>query len=138
MSAYCAVADLLAGGLRQAYIDELSDVDALIERASSRIDSYLRGRYDLPLSAPYPAEVVDICVQMTVYYALHSLGWDPQTGPDAAVMHAFEDAKSRLRDFAAGKCSLDITADATATAHEGGPKVYSIPRDCGIRNDGRI
>lgn len=138
MALYCTEADLVAGGLRQAAVDELDDPEVLIERASNRIDMYLRGRYKLPLSEEGVGQVKDICVALAVYYACNALGWDPETGPDKAVVMGFEDAKVRLREIASGTCHLSIEADATPTKYEGGPKVHSIPRNCGIRSDGRI
>jgi len=130
-------ADLVNGGLRQAAVDELADPAAIIARADAFIDSHLRGRYALPLSST-PLEIKDSSVRISMWYALQSLGWDPEAGPDESIKSGYQDTVKWLEKLACGKVSLDILADATDAVHEGGPIVRSIVRNLGIRNDGRI
>lgn len=41
---------------------------AAIEKADDLIDSYLRGRYDLPLQAPVPVIVRELSVDLSIYF----------------------------------------------------------------------
>jgi len=138
---YCTEAELIEGGLRGSAIDELTSrgisVASLIERASARVDSFLRGRYSLPLAST-PREVADVCIQLALWYALSALGWDPQTGPDQSAMMGYQEATSWLTKVSTGKANLEVNVDATPATHEGAPIVRSIARDCGIRDDRRV
>lgn len=131
---YSVEADLVNGGLRQAAVDELTDPAALIVRADSFIDSHLRGRYSLPLSST-PPEIKDASVRITMWYALQSLGWDPEMGPDESIKSGYHDTVKWLDKLSSGKVSLAITADSSSTVFEGGPIVRSQP---GIANGRRI
>jgi phage gp36-like protein len=137
MSAYCVEADLVNGGLRQAAVDLLPDPDALIVRASGLIDSFLRGRYHLPFAVT-PAELKDCCVQITLWYALQSLGWDPESKTDMSIRMGHDDAMKWLDRVSNGKAHLSVSADSTPEVSDGIPRVRSNPRNCGIRRDGRI
>lgn len=128
---------MVNGGLRQAAVDELTDPMGLITRASSIIDSYLRGRYSLPLSST-PDEIKDCCVQITLWFALQSLGWDSEKGPDESIKTGYQDAIKWLDKLSSGKVNLAITVDATPNKHDGGPIVKSLARDPAIRTDRRI
>lgn len=134
---YCAEADLVTGGLRQAAVDELPDPAALIVRASGLIDTYLRGRYHLPFSV-VPDEIKNCCVQISLWYAIQSLGFDPESKLDASIRMGHDDAIKWLDRVSSGKANLAVTADATPTVNDGIPRVRSVPRNCGIRRDGRI
>lgn len=139
---YCTEAELIEGGLREAVIDELAtrgiSVTSIIERASARIDSYLRGRYSLPLAAPAPREVADVCIQLALWYALSALGFDAQTGPDQSAMMGYQEATSWLTKVSTGRANLAVSVDATPTANDGAPIVRSVARECGIRDDRRV
>jgi phage gp36-like protein len=136
-SAYCSETDIVNGGLRQSAVDELSDPDALIQRASALIDTYLRGRYKLPFAIT-PLEIKNCCVQIVLWYCLESLGWDPESKVDSSIRMGHDDAVSWLKRVSDGKAHLDVTADATPDINEGIPRVRSNPRNEGLRGNGRI
>ncbi len=78
MSLYCTLHDLIVyappeileqttddPGLEQINHDMITYV---ITQASDLIDSYIRGRYTVPIVAPYPAMIQDLCARISVYY----------------------------------------------------------------------
>jgi phage gp36-like protein len=116
-------------GLPAAALDGVTDTSDWRDAAAGRIDSHLRGRYLLPLDAPYPAEVVDCECAIAAYLFLSNRGFDPEAGANQNIMLRYKDAMTWLRDLAAGKVNLAVTADATDSTHEGGPVVASRARD---------
>lgn len=68
-------ARLSASTVRELYDDNNDGVadgpsiDGLIADSCSKVDSYLRGVYPLPLSAPYPYEVKRLAIDVGVAYA---------------------------------------------------------------------
>lgn len=90
-----------------------ADVIALVqERSQSLIDGYLRGRYSLPLSAPYPAVILGIDCDLQRYFLCDNAVSDRiKDGYDAAMM--------LLKDIASGKVLLPL-AVATSGDISGG------------------
>ena len=126
MSQYATTTDLADLGLPA---DALSGTTAAIQnkfltKASGKIDSYLRGRYSLPLSVPYPDEIVDACVAITAYKLLKRLGYNP-SGYDEQFAEDHQTALDWLDKLSKGVVQLDIAADATPTRHDARPSVYS-------------
>lgn len=116
-------------GLPAAALDGVTDTSDWRNAAAGRIDSYLRGRYLLPLDAPYPAEVIDCECAVAAYLFISNRGFDPEAGANANIVRRYTDAMAWLRDLAAGKVNLAVTADATDAVQEGGPVVASRTRD---------
>lgn len=93
----------------EAEIISLTDPDNLVidpvvvgralDDASAEIDTYLCGRYDLPLTAPYPAILERVCCDIARYRLYDDL-------PIVEVRKRYEDALSWLRDIAAGRAVL--------------------------------
>jgi phage gp36-like protein len=78
MAAYCTLIDL-KNYLPETVLLQLSDdpdvdtisqekIDFAVKQASDLIDSYLRGRYSLPLTVAVPDLIVDICVKLSTYF----------------------------------------------------------------------
>jgi phage gp36-like protein len=101
--------------------------DHLIQ-ASGKVDTYLRGRYRLPLSAPYPDEIKMVTLQLAAYTIICARGFDANEPADVTFRMQYDDAIMWLREIAAGKVSLDVAADATPTVHDGRPVVRSRAR----------
>ncbi len=89
----------------------LADVDA-------EIDGYLRVRYALPLSA-IPNRLRALACDMARYRCY------PLAAPEA-VRQRYEDARSYLKDLAAGRAQLDLPTPPTAASDTGSP-AYSAP-----------
>jgi phage gp36-like protein len=124
--AYATTTDLASIGLPA---QALASVSATVQgdhldKASARIDSYLRAGYTLPLATPYPAEVVDACCHIAAYTLLVRRGYDPGKF-DAVFRLNYEDAIAYCKDLAAGRAALATTADATPNAYEGAPQVQT-------------
>jgi|SRR5688572_134319 len=109
--------------------------DDHLTKASGKVDSYLRGRYRLPLTAPYPDEIIANVCQIAGYTILCARGFDPTNHSDMNIRMQHDDAIRWLRDVASGLVNLADTADATS-AHDGGPIVSSRNRtDIGAFRD---
>lgn len=74
---YCAQSDLIAEGLSESDLIQLTDDDGMdtvnesrvivaISSASELIDGYLRGRYPLPLS-PAPGVIKTLAISIAIY-----------------------------------------------------------------------
>jgi phage gp36-like protein len=96
-----------------------ADVIALVqERSQSLIDGYLRARYALPLSAPFPAIILGIDCDLQRYFLCDNAASD-------RIADAYDAAMSMLKDIAAGKLLLSVAA-ATSGDISGGA-TYAAP-----------
>lgn len=102
-----------------------ADINLHLDAASARVDGYLRGRYLLPLSSPYPPEVVACTSALAAYSILSRRGFDPHAGTDANVRARYEDAIGWLERIAQGKVNLAAASDASPTLQDGGPRIRS-------------
>lgn len=126
MSQYATSAEFALIGLPPIALSGFTgDVDAHLTAASGVVDSYLRGRYRLPLSSPYPQEIIHVVCNLAAYSVLSIRGFDPTNGQDANYRMKYDDAMAWLERVAGGRVSLALEADATPTAHDGGPIVSS-------------
>lgn len=90
-----------------------------LTRASSLIDSYLSGRYALPLSTT-PEVLTTLCLDIARYQMGHNALEDD-------VRQRYEDALKMLSDIAKGILSLGLApADEPTTLPQGSP-VYTAP-----------
>lgn len=113
---YATEADLVARH-GSALLIQLADRDgsgaadpdviaAALASADALIDSYLSGRYAVPIAAPPPL-IRDIAVDLA-WHALHS------TAVTEVIQAAYDRALARLRDIQAGKARLDVALAAVA------------------------
>jgi phage gp36-like protein len=86
-------------------VDELVAAEAL-DDASAEVDTYLVGRYDLPL-----ATTPLVLVRLTCEIARYRL----YPEPSEAVRRAYEDARRVLEQLAAGKLTLGLPEDSAGT-----------------------
>lgn len=126
--AYSTESEFQALGLPAVALDGATDTSDWRDAAQGRIDSYLRGRYLLPLDSPYPPEIVDTECAIAAYLFLSNRGFDPEAGANQNIVLRYKDAMKWLNDLAAGKINLAITADGTDDTSEGGPIVRSNRR----------
>lgn len=127
MTQYATTSDLGNLGLPSAALVNVSSTvqDAHLRAQGDRIDTYLRAHHTLPLTAPYPREVVEANSVMAGYSILSSYrGFDP-AGADENFRLRYEDAIAWLRDLAAGRAHLDEAADTTPATSEGRPRVWT-------------
>jgi phage gp36-like protein len=138
VSQYATEAEFEVLGLPAVALDGFTgSVDEHLTAASGVIDSYLRGRYALPLTAPYPQEIITATCIIAAWTILNQRGFDPHSGSDQNVRTRYEDIMGRpmqkgwLQQLAAGLINLALTADATSGHHDGGPRVRSRRRTSG-------
>ncbi len=88
-------------------------VAAVLARADSLIDSYLAGRYALPISPTPPVLTATAC-DLARY-------WLYDDAAPERVREGYEDAVAWLKDVASGKVVLQLTAATGDTAVAGSP-----------------
>jgi phage gp36-like protein len=100
---------------RTGDVDERK-AERAIAKADTRIDSYLRGRYALPLET-VPAAIRDISVALALYY-LYSNG---RPAPEH-IKDGYEDAKAELVRIQRGEVNpfpASVTSEPDATRRPG-------------------
>lgn len=133
MSQYATEEQFETLGLPAVALDGFSgSVTDHLVAASGVVDSYLRGRYRLPLTGPdYPQEIVQATCIIAAWTILNVRGFDPSAAADMAVRTRYEDMIGRpmqkgwLQQLAAGLVNLPLSADASSGHHDGGPRVSS-------------
>lgn len=109
--------------------DELTQREAMLspgsitralDDADAEINSYVSGRYAVPLS-PVPGSIVRVACAIARY---HLLG-DSAT---ELARKAYEDARAFLRDVQSGRASLDGTTLVTGASGLASVEVASDPR----------
>jgi len=103
--------------------DALVRLQLVMSDAHKRIDSYLRERYALPLSAEQIAgsDLSRIQTTLSRYFLM-------ENDPSDTVLKRYNDAISWLRDVSVGKASLgesDVTVstDGTGTVRQGNSRI---------------
>ncbi len=125
---YCTLTDL-TDVFGEAEVRQLTDRDgddlpdagyiaAVLADVDAEIDGYLRVRYALPLSA-VPNRLRALACDMVRYRCY------PLAAPEA-VRQRYEDARSYLKDLAAGRAQLDLPTPPTLASDAGAP-AYSAP-----------
>jgi phage gp36-like protein len=136
VSQYATEAQFEVLGLPAPALDGfIGSVDDHLTAASGVVDSYLRGRYRLPLTGPdYPQEIVTATCILAAWTILNVRGFDPTAASDVNVRTRYEDIMGRpmqkgwLQQLAAGLVNLPLDADASSGHHDGGPRVSSRRR----------
>lgn len=126
--AYSTEAEFNVLGLPAIALDGATDTSDHRNAAQGQIDSYLRGRYRLPLVAPYPTEIVEVECKLAAYSFISIRGFDPEAGANQNIVLRYKDARDWLKALSEGKVNLDVAADQTAARAEGGPIVSSRSR----------
>lgn len=134
MAQYATSAEFAKHGLPAAALDGFTgDVDELLIKASAKINTYLRGRYKLPLASPLPDEIIEATCWLAAYSVMTMRGFDPDNDCDVAIENRYKDLTGRplqsgwLQEVAKGRVNLDTSADATASTSEGGPIIITRP-----------
>lgn len=128
LTTYATPADLVTVGISAAALSDFVPNEQLdvIEKASRKVDSYLRSHYTLPLTKA-GADVMEATVALSVYWLLSARGYNPEAGADVNVRDRYLDAIRWLEKVASGTVSPDVIDSSTA-AVEGrpaGPRVIS-------------
>lgn len=81
-----------------------SKLNSIIGLANSIVDSYLRGRYELPLAIT-DANLTDIACSLAIF-KINELRYRNQM-PES-IQRSWDQAISRLKDYQSGKMILDV------------------------------
>ena len=135
MSKYASRAQLAQTGLPAEALEEVDGgkQDEFLIGTSGTMDSYMRGRYKLPIAGvlepanTFPPELVDCCLAITAYRLLVFRGFNPDAvDVNFKLRHDFylgnqeRGTKGWLDKLSAGAVSLDLALDASPTVAEGG------------------
>lgn len=99
MSSYCTVAQLLQFALPAEVVQNLSNaqLQAECDAASTLADSYLRGRYALPLLS-FDIELSMQVAYVAAYNIMAARGYNPEAGADSIYENRWKAAIAWLRD----------------------------------------
>lgn len=92
-SQYCTPSDLIAVGINPLALQGISNAQqvAACIAASEKADSYLRGRYPLPLLT-FGQDVVMHTAFIAVYLLLGQRGYNPSAGADNLIRERYYEA----------------------------------------------
>lgn len=138
MAQYAGIADVASVGLPSDALEGIADADKnkFLSQATALVESYMRGRYALPLTGTvgppntYPAEIVGAVVAIGTWDLLIWRGLNPDKF-DAVYRERRNfylgdperGTKGWLDKLASGAVSIDAAADATPETREGAPRV---------------
>jgi len=127
--AYATRTDLTRFGLPSSALTGVADAtqDAALEAASDVADSYMRSRYELPLTG-YGDDLKRAVCGLAAWDLLTTRGYDPNSGGDEAVKLRHDAALAWLKDVAAGRAHVSgglTTPGPTRHARAGAPSVTS-------------
>ena len=124
-SQYASPADLTTTGINPFALQDIAapSLVAACQQASELADSYLRGRYALPLLA-WGGDITYRVAQIAVYMALAARGYDPSTGADETIRKNYEDAVKWFE----GVQRQSVHPDVTPSVAQPGDPVHDLPQ----------
>lgn len=104
---YATTTDLTRFGLPSAALTGISSTtqEEAISAASNFADSYLRSRYDVPLTA-YGDDLSQCVCALAAETLLTSRGLDPSRANGDVIITRADNARSWLRDVSAGRAAV--------------------------------
>lgn len=134
--AYCSAEDLNLVGLPEQATFGIAPekIEAVLEAASAKIDSYLRGRgYTVPLT-DWGEDVRQCCATIAAWDILRSLrGVNPSDPAHMAIAKAQDDAINWLRDVAKGVANFGLGETGSKRRATGVAQFISVVNGCGER-----
>lgn len=153
---YATPAELSVMNLPAGALEGISDpsINAMLRANSALIQSYMRGRYRLPVSGAlptlldptntFPPELVQACLAITAYDVLCFRGFNPdqydanfKMRRDFYLGNEGRGTKGWLDKLAAGSVSIAAAVDASPLTYEGAAVVVG-GSDRGWGDDGTI
>lgn len=121
MTRYAERSDLTRFGLPAAALTNVATAtqDAALDAASAVADGYLRGRFELPLTAWGDDLRRAICA-IASWDLMTARGFDPNAGADEVLRQRYEDAIAWLKSIALGHVIPVDVVDATPDEDDGG------------------
>jgi len=128
MAAYATREDLYRLGIRAEALEEIStdDQDAALEASSRYADSFLASRFQLPLIAPYPADLVANVCQHAAYTLLAGTrGFNPESSQ--SLRDRYDDAVDWFKGISRNLVHPQVTDSSPTTSSGRPPRVVSKP-----------
>lgn len=96
---YATPTNLITSGLPATALGTLTAAQqqAALDNASAEVDSYLRGRYPLPLQA-WGAEITMATCVIAAYNVMNVRGYNPASGADVNLSDRYLNTIAWLRD----------------------------------------
>lgn len=136
MSSYATITDLQRYGLPPEAIQGIADptLQAELDAASTLADSYLRGRYALPLIS-YDVELTMQVCYIAAYNIMAARGYNPEQGADTIYENRWKLAVAWLRSVQRQEIHPNVQPQPVDDATLGFPQVSTAPArgwgDCG-------
>lgn len=99
------------------------EIDEGIARVESRVDTYLRRFYTVPLVEPVPAIVRDLTTDLAAYDLTLAYYKSTDISDQDPVVRRYRDARDLLNSLASGVLVLDVLEEDTTTDDD--PVVYN-------------
>lgn len=95
---YATVADLYVYGAPEKAFGQLSTLakDAALDSASNDVDSYIRGRYSMPL-IEWDTSITEATCRIAAYNLLNVRGYNPAAGADINIKDRYDQSIAWLR-----------------------------------------
>lgn len=124
---YAVIADLTLYGTPASAIAGLSteQKQAAIDNASTIVDSYLRGRYQLPLVS-WGIEITEATIKIAAYNLLNIRGYNPAAGADVNIRQRYDDAISWLNKVQRQASHPDVKDSSVGIGQYSSPVVNSV------------
>lgn len=131
MASYATPTDLL----RYITAAQLTGISAekqqeALDEASGEANGSLKCQFTLPLSAPYPIDLVRHVCAIAIWNLLCFKGFNPEQGSNATIATNYEKALAWLRAVARREIEPDGIIDASPLLAKGGPRVWSRTPRC--------
>lgn len=121
---YASAIDLTTYGLPSTAIGNLTptQVSAALTEASSRVDSFLRGRFALPLVA-WETDITQATCAIAAYNLLSIRGYNPGSGADVNIRDRYLDTLRWLSQVQKNMAHPNITPAAAQSAGYAQPNI---------------
>lgn len=102
--------------------------DGQIERAENMVDSYLQGRYTVPL-ATVPPVILDAVAELAAWYLISRRGYN-EDGPDKSVKITYDARIKWLEQVNRGKIDLGVSdpAPQSSVRVSAPPKTFDLDK----------
>jgi phage gp36-like protein len=117
VTAYGSVTDLTTVGLPSTALGQLTTLqkETALETASREVDTYLRGRYLLPLTA-WGSEITKATCVLAAYALMAVRGFNPQSGADVILSDRYNATIKWLTLVQKQQAHPDVTPTQASSA----------------------
>lgn len=126
MTAYASTADLYVYGAPEKAFGQLTSgqKDGALESASRDVDTYLRGRFSLPLLA-WDTSITEATCRVAAYNLLSVRGYNPASGSDVNIKDRYDQSISWLVKVQKQQAHPNVTPQPNNTPDYNQPTVLS-------------